>query len=94
MRFFPGFPVGFPAPAVTDVGMNVGLNVGLKLTENQKKVLALLLKDGTQNAVSLSRKLGVSVRTVERALTKLQDTNFIIRSGSRRDGKWIVVKAK
>ena len=76
------------------VGLNVGLNVGLKLTETQKKVLATLLEDGTKNAVSISSELGVSVRTIERALIKLQKANLIIRSGSKRDGKWIVVKTE
>ena len=66
----------------------------IALTETQKKVLATLLEDGTKNAVSISGELGVSVRTIERALIKLQKANLIIRSGSKRDGKWIVVKTE
>jgi predicted HTH transcriptional regulator len=74
------------------VGLNVGLNVGIKLTETQKKVLSILLEDGTQNATSIANMLGVTVRTIERALTELRKSNLIIRSGSRKQGEWIVVK--
>ena len=74
------------------VGLNVGLNVGLKLTETQKKVLSILLEDGTQNATSIANMLGVTVRTIERALTELRKSNLIIRSGSRKQGEWVVVK--
>ena len=74
------------------VGLNVGLNVGIKLTETQKKVLSILLEDGTQNATSIANMLGVTVRTIERALTELRKSNLIIRSGSRKQGEWVVVK--
>ena len=74
------------------VGLNVGLNVGIKLTETQKKVLSILLEDGTQNATSIANMLGVTVRTIERALTELRKSNLIIRSGSRKHGEWVVVK--
>ena len=74
--------------------MNVGMNVGMNLSETQRQVLALLLEDGTQSAASMANELRVSSRTVERALARLQEANLIVRSGSKRDGEWIVVKAK
>ena len=74
------------------VGINVGINVGIKLTETQKKVLSLLLEDGMQNAVSMANRIGVTVRTIERALSGLRKANLIVRSGSRKQGEWIVVK--
>ena len=79
-----------PVTVFSEVG--VGLNVGIKLTETQKNVLSILLEDGTQNKFSMSDKLGVSVRTIERALTELRKANLIVRSGSRKQGEWVVVK--
>ena len=71
---------------------NIGLQDGPKLNKTQKDVLALLFEYGTQNKFSMSDKLGVSVRTIERALTELRKANLIVRSGSRKQGEWVVVK--
>ena len=37
-------------------------------------------------------KRAISKRTVERAFISLQEKSMIIRSGSKRDGKWVVIK--
>ena len=68
---------------------NVGLNVGLNKTE--KAVLALLIGNPTLTAESISEQIGVTKRTIERALSELQRKDKIKRLGSRRDGSWKVV---
>jgi len=68
---------------------NVGLNVGLNKTE--KAVLALLIGNPTLTAESISEQIGVTKRTIERALSELQRKGKIERLGSRRDGSWKVV---
>lgn len=71
-----------------NVGLNVSLNVGLNRTE--KSVVELLISNPELNAEKIANELLVSKRTVERALKSLQVKGYIYRSGSRRDGRWIV----
>ena len=69
---------------------NVGLNVGLNKTE--KRVIELLIEEPSYTSADLADKIEVSKRTIERAFKTLQEKNIIERIGSKRDGKWIVVK--
>ena len=39
----------------------------------------------------LGEELGVSAKTVQRALAKLQQDGVIVREGSNRKGKWVIV---
>ena len=73
-----------------NVGMNVGMNVGL--SDIEKKTIKELLDNPNNTAKSISEKIGVSTRTIERAFNSLQEKNIILRSGSKRDGKWMVIK--
>lgn len=69
---------------------NVGLNVGLNKTE--KRVIELLIEKPSYTSADLAEKIEVSKRTIERTFKTLQEKNIIERIGSKRDGKWIVVK--
>ena len=69
---------------------NVGLNVGL--TKTEKKVIQFLIESSNLTSVELAEKVGVTKRTIERALKSLQEKNIIERIGSKRDGSWIVIK--
>ena len=73
-----------------NVGINVGTNVGLNATE--KKTLAILLGNPDETAENIAASIGVTKRTIERTLKKLQEKGFLIRSGSKKNGKWIVIK--
>lgn len=73
-----------------NVGINVGINVGLNKTE--KLILAHMIEDATITAEELSQKIGVSKRTIERNITSLQSKGRIERIGSKRGGKWSVIK--
>ena len=42
----------------------------------------------------LAKNLGLSSRTIERALLNLQKGNIIQRVGSRKNGTWLVVKSE
>lgn len=74
----------------SDVGMNVGMNVGLNNTE--KEVIKYLIENGNYTADELSKKIGVTQRTVERAFKSLQEKSILSRIGSKRDGTWIITK--
>lgn len=73
-----------------NVGLNVGTNVGLNTTE--KKTLEILLSNPDETAENIATSIGVTKRTIERNLKKLQEKGFLVRSGSRKTGKWIVIK--
>lgn len=73
-----------------NVGISVGTNVGLNATE--KKVIYLLLENPNETAESMAVSIGVTKRTIERTLRKLQEKGLLIRNGSKKSGSWIVMK--
>ncbi len=73
-----------------NVDVSTGLNVTLNKT--QKKVLMLLIENPSYTSEELSKIVGVTKRTIERAVNKLQEKEMILRDGSKRDGKWKVIK--
>ena len=81
---------GIKDETITNGGLNGGLNGDLKPSE--KKVLASILESPDDTASQMAEKLEVGKRTVERALARLQELGMIERIGSKRDGRWIVIK--
>jgi len=73
-----------------NVGINVGINVGLKPSE--QKVLSTIIEHPDDSAVTMAEKIGISTRTVERSLAKLQKLCLIERIGGKRNGRWIVIR--
>ncbi|MGI6681741.1 MAG: RNA-binding domain-containing protein [Myxococcota bacterium] len=63
-----------------------------KLTKTEKRVLALLVEDADLIADEMADEIGVTVRTIQRAYSSLQKNGYIQRIGSKRNGKWIVLK--
>jgi hypothetical protein len=55
-------------------------------------VIQLLIELPSLTSIELAEKIGVTKRTIERALKSLQEKNIIERIGSKRDGNWIVIK--
>ena len=66
--------------------MNVGLN------KKEKKVVSLLIDNSEYTSDELAEKIGVTKRTIERAFVSLQNKKVIERIGSKRNGRWIVIK--
>ena len=73
-----------------NVGTNVGTNVGLNSTE--KKVIAHLLENPEETADGMATAIGVTRRTIERTLKKLQEKGLLVRSGAKKSGSWKVIK--
>lgn len=71
-------------------GINGGINGGLKPSE--QKVLSGILENPDESASQMAERLGLGQRTVERALARLQVLGMIERIGSKRNGRWIVIK--
>lgn len=72
------------------VGLSVGLNVGLNQTET--KAIQLLIENPAYNAEELAETIGVAKRTIERTFVSLQEKGLLERVGSKRDGRWMVIK--
>lgn len=45
-----------------------------------------------ETADDLSAKVGVTKRTIERVLVRLQEKRKIERIGSKKSGSWVVIK--
>ena len=62
------------------------------LKPSEEKVLKAILSNPDDTALRIAEKIGLSQRTVERALTRLQQAGKIERIGNKREGRWIVIK--
>lgn len=71
-----------------------GSDFGSDLSERQKNILNLLIKDGTQTAESFSKALGVTKRTIETDLSFLRKNGYIDKTTKDNRSPWIVLKIK
>lgn len=62
------------------------------LNKTEKAILECLIENSEITTMELADKIGVSKRTIERYILNLQKKGKIERIGSKRDGKWIVIK--
>ncbi|WP_371836502.1 DeoR family transcriptional regulator [Prevotella communis] len=65
----------------SDVSSNVGSLSVVQLTERQKKIREIILKDSYISTQQMSVVLSVVKRTVERDLADLQKKGVLIREG-------------
>ena len=75
-----------------NVGLNVGLNVGSNLTHSEDEVIKILLENPNFTAETIANELSLSKRTIERILSSLQVKGVIERIGSKKMGRWKVIK--
>lgn len=68
-----------------DVGNDVGKDVGLA-----DRILELIEAEPDITILGMSRKIGVTTRTVEREMRKLRESNHVVRVGGRKYGHWEV----
>ena len=66
----------------------------VKLNKMQLVLIEILSCNSGSSAKEVSEMMSVTQRTIERNLSFLQKNGFIMREGSRRYGKWIVLKKK
>ena len=71
---------------------NVSINV--RINRTQGRILQCLLEKPDITSKMLAERLDLSPRTIARALQYLQQTNIIQRTGSRKNGSWLVVKGE
>ncbi|WP_172135277.1 ATP-binding protein [Adlercreutzia sp. ZJ473] len=83
----------------TSVGTNVGINVGIKdvraaeagLSRTEFAVLSEIIADPHVTAAEAAAKLGLTERSIERAIRGLREKSLIKREGSRKSGAWVVI---
>jgi predicted HTH transcriptional regulator len=73
-----------------NVGVRVGENVGVKLSKNQNLILQLLLENKELSIERLAEKLGITIRSTERNISRLKEKGLLERVGSDRTGYWKV----
>ena len=93
------FRVTLKRPTVPTEGVNGGVNdkmsekVSEKVSEKtSEKVFSALQADPKSTIAELAAQVGVTTRTIERALTKLQQENRLTRIGADKGGHWKVLK--
>ena len=61
-----------------------------ELTETQKSIINLMFDSPTITQETLSKLLGISIRTIQRNIKVLIDLELIERTGATKKGEWIV----
>ena len=69
---------------------NVGINVGINKTE--KAVLGILISDPKTTAEEMAVEVGVTKRTIERALVNLKKKGLIERIGYNKSDNWSIIQ--
>ena len=72
--------------------INEQINEQIKLSERQRTILALISDNPSITLPQLANELSMSESTIRRELDLLQKDSVISRQGSRKSGRWIVVK--
>ena len=88
------FRVILKRPDVRRAGVNEGVSnkVSEKMSEKtSEKVFSALQTDPESTIAQPAAQVGVTTRTIERALTKLQLENRVTRIGADRAGHWKVL---
>ena len=91
---FENLKEGFKVKITRKKDKNVTLNVTLDVTLNATEMLIynLLKTDNTMAREQLAKKIGKTVRTVQRALGTLTDQGYILRKGSKNNCIWEILK--
>ncbi|NCB02571.1 MAG: hypothetical protein EOM67_10445 [Spirochaetia bacterium] len=81
-----------------DGGVNGGVNGGVKtaemqLTENATIVLHIVKQDGTLTQKQIAKQSTLSMRSVQRAIKELKDKKIMVREGSDKIGKYIILSS-
>ena len=61
------------------------------VNERQQTILSIMTQNPSIIREDLANKLGISLATLKRELTSLRKEGYITRSGSDKNGQWIVV---
>ena len=90
---------GEPLPTTDDefgakFGKEFGVKFGVKFGVSEKKVLLLLASNPSLTAGDIANQTGLSKRGIEKQLKKFRDLGIIARTGSDKNGLWVINKGK
>jgi predicted HTH transcriptional regulator len=71
---------------------NVAKDVAKEISDRQHIILGFLQDSPTLSATELSQKTGMTTRTIQRDLADLQEKGILSREGSRKGGRWVILK--
>lgn len=66
------------------------INGTIKMNERARKAFDVIKRNPNITSAEISEETGLSLSTVKRALSELQELGLITREGSRKTGRWIV----
>ena len=69
---------------------NEAINGTIKLSENAISVLNLIKENTSITKEGISSKIGLSQRTISRALDELKQANIVLGKTSNKNGTWII----
>ena len=64
----------------------------IRLSKSEESVLISLVENNSCSNDDLATKVGVSKRTIERAIASLKEKHMIERVGNRKNGYWLICK--
>jgi len=76
---------------ITPINDNLNNVFPIKNIKYADNILDLIKKNPQITAREMSKKIGITTRTVERTLSKLLDLHIIIRIGATKSGEWDVM---
>ena len=77
---------------VARFGKEFGVKFGVKFGVNEKQVLLLLDSNPSLSAEDIAAQTGLSKRGIEKQLRKFRELGIIARTGSDKNGLWVVRK--
>ena len=75
-----------------NVPLNVSINVPKKLTKVQERVYIELVNNNSITRQKISTRIGVTIKTVSRAIDDLKKLKLIKRVGSNKTGHWEIIE--
>ena len=62
------------------------------LNDKEQLVVSVIIEDNRSTYDYISSKTGIPKRTLTRIFSALQEKGYVERTGSKKDGKWVVMK--
>lgn len=75
-----------------DDGINVRLGDAANLTDKEQTIIHMIRRNSAITISEIAIAMGISTKTVERAIKSLKDKEILAREGAKRNGKWIILK--
>lgn len=79
---------------VVDVARKVVKAYSDQLSDRQITILELMIKQPSISATEMTTTFGLTIRTIQRDISKMKELGILVREGGDKGGKWIIVFPK